>query len=59
MEVTGLEDVVHIEAGESHTCAILADGTIMCWGSNDKGQLGAGVETSGFNPVPIEVILEE
>lgn len=26
--------------GQSHTCAILNDGTLKCWGLNDNGQLG-------------------
>lgn len=29
-----------ITAGESHTCAILDDDSVKCWGSNDYGQLG-------------------
>jgi hypothetical protein len=28
-----------------HTCAILGDGSVMCWGSDSDGQLGDGVTT--------------
>jgi len=31
-----------VAAGEEHTCAILDDGTIKCWGYNARGQLGLG-----------------
>jgi alpha-tubulin suppressor-like RCC1 family protein/serine/threonine protein kinase len=27
-------------AGGTHSCALAADGTISCWGANDRGQLG-------------------
>ena len=31
-----------LTAGSNHTCAILANGTLRCWGLNALGQLGLG-----------------
>jgi alpha-tubulin suppressor-like RCC1 family protein len=31
-----------ITAGSSHTCALLDDGTVKCWGSGSLGKLGQG-----------------
>ncbi|HEY6559763.1 MAG TPA: hypothetical protein VI072_20915 [Polyangiaceae bacterium] len=33
--------VARIATGAYHTCALSEDGALHCWGSNDKGQLGA------------------
>ncbi len=40
--VTGLSGVAQIARGGRHNCAVLVDGTVRCWGSNDRGQLGNG-----------------
>lgn len=32
--------VVQLAAGEHHTCARLANGSVWCWGDNEWGQLG-------------------
>jgi len=42
-----------VSAGASHACAVVATGTIYCWGSNSNGQLGDG--TTMDNPTPVEV----
>ena len=36
--------------GGSHTCAILANDTIKCWGLNNYGQLGYGDSTYRYSP---------
>ncbi len=40
-----------IAAGDRHTCALLDDHSIKCWGANSYGQLGLGdVEPRGDEP---------
>jgi alpha-tubulin suppressor-like RCC1 family protein len=36
--------------GSAHTCALLGDGTVQCWGSNRFGQLGNGTNITPLNP---------
>ena len=33
---------IAIAAGDIHTCALLDDDTVKCWGANATGQLGQG-----------------
>jgi alpha-tubulin suppressor-like RCC1 family protein len=33
-------DVVDVSGGGEASCAVVADGTVWCWGSNEFGQLG-------------------
>jgi alpha-tubulin suppressor-like RCC1 family protein len=44
-----------VAAGESHTCALLADG-ISCWGANSRGQLGNNNSTDQFAPVAVQAL---
>jgi alpha-tubulin suppressor-like RCC1 family protein len=41
----------HIMAGEAHTCVVLANNTIKCWGRNDLRQLGNGTTAQSLVPV--------
>ena len=46
---------VAIAAGDIHTCAILDDGSVSCWGGNWDGQLGDGTTTDRNTPTAIEI----
>ncbi len=37
-----LEGVIALAAGAMHTCALLDDGSVHCWGQNRRGELGDG-----------------
>ena len=41
---------VAISAGYEHTCAILDNGSVSCWGDNEFGQLGDGTNTNRLTP---------
>ncbi len=40
--VMGLDDATQIAAGSLFTCALRRNGTVLCWGSNNNGELGGG-----------------
>ncbi len=39
-----------ITAGTAHSCAVLTDGAVACWGANDHGQLGNGTTLPAATP---------
>ena len=49
--VQGIVDAVAIAAGTVHTCALLAAGTVRCWGGNHFRQLGDGTTQEKRTPV--------
>jgi alpha-tubulin suppressor-like RCC1 family protein len=40
--LVGLQEVAQLAAGGNQTCAVIADGSLSCWGNNSQGQLGLG-----------------
>jgi alpha-tubulin suppressor-like RCC1 family protein len=58
--VEELPEVVDIETGSAHTCAITSEGAAWCWGSNAYGQLGTGEINeypSHIEQSPVEVVV--
>jgi alpha-tubulin suppressor-like RCC1 family protein len=43
-----------VSSGASHSCAVLGNGAIQCWGSNSSGELGVG-DTRDTSLVPATV----
>lgn len=42
VELPAGRTATQISASNKHTCAVLSDGSVSCWGFNDRGQLGLG-----------------
>jgi alpha-tubulin suppressor-like RCC1 family protein len=54
VEVVGLASgVAQVTAGSAHTCAVLSNGGVRCWGSNRYGQLGDGTMIGQTEPTAV------
>jgi alpha-tubulin suppressor-like RCC1 family protein len=54
--VIGISNAVALSGGERHFCALLANHTISCWGSDQWGQLGDGSTNDSAEPVSVHGI---
>jgi alpha-tubulin suppressor-like RCC1 family protein len=44
-----------VTAGFVHSCALLDDGAVRCWGGNEHGQLGDGTTQDSAVPVTVQL----
>jgi alpha-tubulin suppressor-like RCC1 family protein len=51
--VLNLKGAVAVAAGVYHTCALMGDGVVQCWGFNQDGELGDGTLVSRGTPAPV------
>jgi len=50
VQTTAITTVQSVVSGGWHTCALISDGTIRCWGYNYFGEMGNGTFTSNSGP---------
>lgn len=50
------QGITQLALGPAHSCALLDDGTVRCWGSNRFGELGDGGREDRSRPAPVEAL---
>ena len=46
-----------VTSGGGHSCALMPDQSVWCWGRNTTGQLGDGTATDSMVPVWVRTLL--
>lgn len=53
LRVPGVSGARAVVVGMHHACALIDDGSVLCWGSNERGQLGDGTFEQRDGPVAV------
>ena len=52
-DTAALHHVRSVGVSGKHHCVALTDGSVRCWGENDRGQLGSTPGTNRLGPTPV------
>jgi hypothetical protein len=52
ISVSGIAHAVAVSSGADHSCALLAGGTVRCWGRNNSGDIGS---SKSYSAIPVTV----
>ena len=58
VDMTGVlngKTISHVRCGSNFNLVLASDGSVFTWGTNDKGQLGAGIVATSSS-VPVAVV---
>lgn len=50
---SGAPSVVEVACGDFHTCALMSDKSVRCWGRNKSGELGDGTTSDRTTPARV------
>ncbi|MBI4822287.1 MAG: hypothetical protein HY791_38865 [Deltaproteobacteria bacterium] len=53
--VDNLADAVSFAVGTQHACAVTTDGSVSCWGKNDRGETGTGPRGAVSHPEEVSL----
>jgi len=53
---SGVSEGALLSARAGHTCVVVEDGSLWCWGSNSEGQVGDGTTSDEGRLVPVPVV---
>jgi alpha-tubulin suppressor-like RCC1 family protein len=51
--------VRQLALGATHSCAVREDGRALCWGNNQVGQLGSGINNGTSSPTPAPTLIDD
>lgn len=55
-QIAGVTGAAEVVSGDYHFCARLLSGDVMCWGSNNSGELGLGYKSASPVSTPAAVL---